>query len=172
MAAAANVRLPLNEARRAAAFLRLPLAAFLRPGVAADARPNPEILTDKPPPPSRSQPGRTSATKAVEEADEALLDACGITDLDALAVRCIAARRALGKPTARWTARCLSVVIKLSVVNRGWPAASMEQTLLAVAGDRDTHSPARFAQAGRPPSCQTPSSRTKAPLLPWFMCMS
>jgi hypothetical protein len=84
----------------------------------------------------------------VEEADDALLDACGITDLDALANRCMAARRALGKPTARWTARCLSVVIKLSVVSRGWPAASMEQALLAVAGDRDTHSPARVAEAG------------------------
>jgi hypothetical protein len=116
--------------------------------VAADARPNREILTDKPPPPSPSRPGRTSATKAVEEADEALLDACGITDLDALANRCMAARRALGKPTARWTARCLSVVIKLAVVTRGWPAASMEQALVAVAGDRDSRSPARVAEAG------------------------
>jgi hypothetical protein len=116
--------------------------------VAADVRPNPEILTDKPPPPTPSRPGRSSAPKAVEQADGALLAACGIADLDAVADRCVAARRALGKPTARWTARCLAVVIKLAVVTRGWPAASMEQALLAVARDRESHSPARVAEAG------------------------
>ena len=116
--------------------------------VAANVRPNPETLTDKPPPPSPSCLSRTSSTKRVEEADDALLDACGITDLDALAQRCAAARQVLGKPTARWTARCLSVVIKLAVVTRGWPAASVEQALLAVAGDRDSRSPARVAEAG------------------------
>ena len=116
--------------------------------VAADVRPNPETLTDKPPPPSPSLPSRTSSTKTVGEADDALLDACGITDLDALAHRCAAARRVLGKPTARWTARCLSVVIKLAVITRGWPAASMEQALLVVAGDPDSRSPARVAEAG------------------------
>jgi len=78
----------------------------------------------------------------------ALLDACGVTDLDALAQRCAATRRVLGKPTARWTARCLSVVIKRAVVTRGWPAASIEQALLAVAGDPDSRSPARVAEAG------------------------
>jgi len=116
--------------------------------VAADVRPNPEILTDKPPPPAPSRLGRSSTAKAVEEADDALLAACGIADLEALADRCVAARRALGKPTARWTARCLAVVIKLAVVTRGWPAASMEQALLAVARDRESHSPARVAEAG------------------------
>ena len=116
--------------------------------VAADVRPNPEVLTDKPPPPAPSRPGRSSAPRAVEEADEALLQACGITDLEALAKACMAARRVLGKPTARWTARCLGVVIKLAVVTRGWPTASMEQALLAVARDRESHSPARVAEAG------------------------
>jgi hypothetical protein len=111
--------------------------------VAAEVRPNPEILTDKAPPPPPSRVGRSSAPKAVEEADDALLAACGITDLDTLAQRCMAARRVLGKPAARWTARCLAVVIKLAVVTRGWPAASMEQALLAVARDRESRSPAR-----------------------------
>ncbi|MHB8300192.1 MAG: hypothetical protein ACYDDW_16905, partial [Dermatophilaceae bacterium] len=101
-----------------------------------------------PPPPPPSRLGRSSAPRAVEEADEALLEACGITDLEALAKRCMAARRVLGKPTARWTPRCLGVVIKLAVVTRGWPAASMEQALLAVARDRESHSPARVAEAG------------------------
>ena len=116
--------------------------------VAADVRPNPETLTDKPPPPAPSRLGRSSTAKAVQEADDALLAACGIADLEALADRCVAARRALGKPTARWTPRCLAVVIKLAVVTRGWPAASMEQALLAVARDRASHSPARVAEAG------------------------
>ena len=61
--------------------------------VAADVRPNPEILTDKAPPPPPSRVGRSSAPKAVEEAGDALLASCGITNLDGLAQRCIAARR-------------------------------------------------------------------------------
>jgi|BarGraNGADG00212_1021973.scaffolds.fasta_scaffold13771_2 hypothetical protein len=115
--------------------------------VAAELRPNPEILTDKPPPPTPSRP-RRSAPTSVEEADDALLDACGITDLDQLAQHCMTARQILGKPTARWTARCLAVVIKLAVATRGWPPASMEQALLAVARDRESRSPARVAEAG------------------------
>lgn len=84
----------------------------------------------------------------VAEAGQDLLEACAITDLDELARQCMTARQLLGKPTARWTARCLAVVIKLAVVTRGWPPASMEQALLAVARDRDSHSPARVAEAG------------------------
>jgi hypothetical protein len=113
--------------------------------VAVDVRPNPEILTDKPPPPTPSPAGRP---RALQEADDALLAACGIADLGALADRVVAARRALGKPTARWTGRCLAVVINLAVVGRGWPATSMEQALMAVARDRESHSPARVAEAG------------------------
>jgi hypothetical protein len=115
--------------------------------VAAKVRPNPEILTDKPPPPTPSHRGRSAPTP-VEEADHDLLEACAITDLDELARQCMAARQLLGKPTARWTARCLAVVIKLAVVTRGWPPASMEQALLAVARDRESRSPARVAEAG------------------------
>jgi len=115
--------------------------------VAAELRPKPEILTDKPPPPTPSRRGRSAPTP-VEEADDALRDACGVTDLDELARQCMTARQLLGKPTARWTARRLAVVIKLAVVTRGWPPASMEQALLAVARDRESRSPARVAQAG------------------------
>jgi hypothetical protein len=84
----------------------------------------------------------------VEEANAALLEACGITDLKELAQQCMTARRLLGKPTARWTARCLAVVIKLAMVTRGWPPASMEQALLVVARDQESRSPARVAEAG------------------------
>jgi len=115
--------------------------------VAAKVRPNPKILTDKPPPPTPSHRGRSAPTP-VEEADHDLLEACAITDLDELARQCMTARQLLGKPTTRWTARCLAVVIKLAVVTRGWPPASMEQALLAVARDRQSRSPARVAEAG------------------------
>jgi hypothetical protein len=84
----------------------------------------------------------------VGEADDSLLDACGITDLDQLAQECMTARQILGKPAGRWTSRCLAVVIKLAVVTRGWPPASMAQALLAVARDRESRSPARVAEAG------------------------
>ena len=115
--------------------------------VAAKVRHNPEILTDKPPPPTPSHRGRSS-TAPVKEADQDLLDACAITDLDHLAAQCMSARQMLGKPTTRWTARCLAVVINLTVVTRGWPPASMEQALLAVAQDPESRSPARVAEAG------------------------
>jgi hypothetical protein len=115
--------------------------------VAAEVRPNIEILTDNPPPPTPSHRGR-SAPAPVEEANRDLLEACGITDLDELARQCMAARQLLGKPTALWTARCLAVVITLAVVTRGWPPASMEQAVLAVAQDPESRSPARVAEAG------------------------
>jgi hypothetical protein len=84
----------------------------------------------------------------VEEANHDLLGACVILDLDDLARQCMAARQLLGKPTARWTARCLASVVNLAVVTRGWPPASMEHALLAVARDPESRSPARVAEAG------------------------
>jgi hypothetical protein len=116
-------------------------------GLAAKVRPNPEILTDKPPPPTPSHRSQSAPTP-VEDADHDLLEDCDITDLDQLARQCMTARQVLGKPTARWTARCLAVVIKLAVVTRGWPPDSMKQALLAVARDPESRSPARVAEAG------------------------
>jgi hypothetical protein len=115
--------------------------------VAAKVRHNPEILTDKPPP----LPPHTAAgppPTPAEETDHDLLEACAITDLDELAAQCMTARQLLGKPTTRWTARCLATVINLAVVTRGWPPSSMEQALLAVAQDPESRSPARVAEAG------------------------
>jgi hypothetical protein len=68
--------------------------------------------------PTPSHRGRSAPTPA-EEADHDLLEACAITDLDQLARQCMTARQVLGKPTARWTARCLATVINLAVVTRG-----------------------------------------------------
>jgi len=123
--------------------------------VAAKVRLNPEILTDKPSPPTPSHRGRSAPTPA-EEANHDLLEACAITDLDELAAQCMTARQLLGKPTARWTARCLAVVIHLAVVTRGWPPASMAPALLAVAQDPASRSPARVAEAGPWWDTQTP----------------
>jgi len=125
--------------------------------VAAKVRHNPEILTDKPPPPAPSHRAR-SAPSPVEEADQALLEACAITDLDQLAAQCMTARQLLGKPTARWTTRCLAVVIRLAVVTRGWPPAPMKQALLSVAQDPESRSPARVAEAGPWWDTQTPGA--------------
>ena len=94
----------------------------------------------------------------MEEADHDLLEACAITDLDQLAAQCMTARQLLGKPTARWTARCLATVIRLAVVTRGWPPASMGQALLAVARDPESRSPARVAEAGPWWDTQTPGA--------------
>ncbi len=84
----------------------------------------------------------------MEVADQQLLAGCGISDLPALAERCAASRRALGRPTARWTARCLMVVIRLAVAAKGWPPAAVGEALLVVAHDPATRSPARVAEAG------------------------
>jgi hypothetical protein len=80
--------------------------------------------------------------------EKALLDACGIDDLAALAVRCVTARRALGQPVGRWRAPCLLMAVKLAVGTRGWPPADVVPALLAVAADPATISPVRLAEAG------------------------
>ncbi len=123
--------------------------------VAADVRHDREISTERTPPPPDTPPAghptardATGSGTAVVEGEKALLDACGIDDLNALAERCVTARRALGQPVGRWRAPCLLVAIKLAVVTRGWPAADVTPALLAVAADPATISPVRVAEAG------------------------
>ena len=108
--------------------------------VAADVRHYPDVPTQtKPPPPPRA---------TLEQADDKLLAACGITDLADLARRCMNARTALRLPASRWSPKCLAVAIKLAVVNRGWPADDVVPALLAVAADPESRSPVRVAEAG------------------------
>ena len=120
--------------------------------VAAQLRPNPEVLTQRQPPPPASVAAGDGASPvlgtAVEVTDQALLAACGINDLDDLSRRCAASRRALGQPSSRWTPQCLSVAIRMAVINRGWPPADVVPALLAIAADRQTRSPVRLAEAG------------------------
>ena len=103
-------------------------------GVAADLRPNPEDFTQStPPPPGSNRPGSAASTASepnpVEMADLQLLKACGIADVDQLSAACVAARHAVGRPATRWSARCLMVVIRLTVNGKGWPAALALNTM-------------------------------------------
>jgi len=110
--------------------------------VAAKMRHYPEVPTQrKPPPPPGPPPAALGAAAAV-------LAACGITDLETLTARCVAARNALDQPTGRWTPHALALAIQLAVTHRGWPPAAVIPALLAVAADPATRSPVRLAEAG------------------------
>ena len=117
---------------------------------AADLRHNPDVLTKTTPPPpaptSTKSAGRWRTPEETAEPD--VLAFCGIDDLAQLSRRCVATRAALGQPPARWSPQCLAIAIRLAVINRGWPAATVVTALLAVAADAATRSPARLAEAG------------------------
>ncbi|MGH8774431.1 MAG: helix-turn-helix domain-containing protein [Jiangellaceae bacterium] len=115
--------------------------------VAADLRPNPEIPTDIPPPPTPARHADRHRARE-EEWGGQLLNECDIDDLDALAARCAESRRAAGQSATRWTPACLIPAITLAVRHRGWPARLVEPALLAVAADPSTRSPMRLAEAG------------------------
>jgi len=51
------------------------------------------------------------------------------------------------RPLSR-SPQLVSCVIKLAVVTRGWPPASMQRALLSVAQDPESRSPAKVAAAG------------------------
>ncbi len=121
-----------------------------RARVAAPVRPNPEVLTEKEPPPSppAAAPAMPAAGPDLSEADRALLARCGVADLDGLAARCQELRRRLGQPAARWAALRLVAVLRDAVVVRGWPAATAAAALIAVAGDPATRSPTRLSCPG------------------------
>lgn len=139
--------MPGSGSRRTAATPGRTSAA----SVAAELRHYPEASTQStnPPPPSgESARPRERPGTALEVADDALLAACGVTDINALSRRCIAARAALGQPGGRWTPQCLTVAIQMAVVNRGWPTANVVAALQAVAADKSTRSPVRLAEAG------------------------
>ena len=111
--------------------------------VAAELRPDPEKKTQEPPPPTPSRPSNAATTWREED----VLTRCAITDLDVLVDRCRRARQALDKPTGRWTRHTLIAAIQLALT-RGWPPPLIESALLTVAGDPDTRSPMRLAEAG------------------------
>ncbi|RKS79934.1 hypothetical protein CLV35_0351 [Motilibacter peucedani] len=158
--AATPSRLPQGGRTGAATPSRLPQGGrtvTATPGrrsaarVAADVPPNPETSTETPP---------STPTTPHRSPGAALLIACGISDLAALAAECAGARRAAGCSTSRWTAAGLLPAIQLAVVHRGHPADRVVPALLAVAADPATRSPMRLAEAGpwwtAPPTTAAP----------------
>jgi len=118
--------------------------------VAAPVRPNPEVLTEKEPPPTPPTPAAPVVAPGpdLSDADRALLERCGVDDLDGLASRCQDLRRRLGQPAARWAALRLVPVLRDAVVVKGWPAAAAAAALVMIAGDPATRSPTRLSCPG------------------------
>jgi len=129
--------------------------------VAASLRPDPAVPTQNTPPPDPLPRPEGPTAEPAEPADVdvdvqggrsgrdvALLAACRITDLAALAADCQALRRGLGKPAARWTADRLLDAIRDAVLDRGHPPPAAAPALRALAADPATHSPARLGCPG------------------------
>ncbi len=121
-----------------------------RARVAAPVRPDPEVLTEKEPPPSppAAAPAMPAAGPDLSEADRALLARCDVDDLDGLAARCQELRQRLGQPAARWAALRLLAVLHDAVEVQGWPAAAAAAALADVAADPATKSPTRLSCPG------------------------
>lgn len=108
-----------------------------RVGVAAQMRHNPEFLTERTSPPP---PAATASPSAA--------GLCGVTDWAGLVAACQHARRRAGLPVGRWSGPCLDAALQLAVRVRQWPADQAAGALLALAGDPETRSPMRLAEAG------------------------
>ena len=124
-------------------------------GLAAGERPDPGASTQENPPPSPPPTALTDPTRALgvgaggdRNPTARVLAVLGLDNLDGVAEECRAARRRLGLPAARWTARALAEVLSEAVLVRGWPADDAIAALLAVAADPATRSPARLACPG------------------------
>jgi len=129
---------------------------------AATVRPDPEVPTETPPPPTTPDGSANTADPVPAGAKEEglpprrsdtgrqaeLLVACRIADLDAFTATVQGLRRDLGQPSVRWSAPCLAAAIGFAVTVRGWPAAHVRDALLLVAADPHTRSPMRLAEAG------------------------
>ena len=111
--------------------------------VAAEMRPNPEVLTQRttsPQPPAESAP--------IGGPNAALLAACGIVDLDEFADQVAVARGSVGRDSVRWSGPCLLAALQAAVKVRGYPPARSAAALVEVARDPATRSPMRLAEAG------------------------
>ena len=118
--------------------------------LAANLRPDPEFLTERPPPPALplGPAPAAAADDGPSAADAAVLAACGIVDLPALAEDCQRLRRGLGKPAARWSADRLLAVIAQTARTQSWPPVLVGPALRALAADPTTQSPTRLPYPG------------------------
>jgi len=145
--------------------------------LAANLRPDPKSSTQNPPPPPSTAPtppsaaaggvppfndsraeatggeqagtsGRPPRVTHPDAADTALLDRCGIADLQALAADCQTRRRRLGAPATRWSAGRLLPVIAQAAKVGGWPPQLIGPALRALAADPATRSPMRLPYPG------------------------
>jgi len=128
---------------------------------AAAVRPDPEVPTETPPPPTTPEPSGSTADPVPAGVEEdlpprrsdagrqaELLGACHITDVDALTATVQGLRRDVGQPSIRWSAPCLLAAVQFAVTVRSRPAAHVRDALLLVAADPHTRSPMRLAEAG------------------------
>jgi hypothetical protein len=133
--------------------------------VAASVRPDPVVPTENTPPPAphpqASEHGTAGDGQGRPEEDAALLAACAITDLPALAGDCQRLRRGLGKTAARWTEDRLLDALRDAVLVRGYAAPNAGPALRALAADPATHSPPGWPAPARggtpPPTAPSPS---------------
>ena len=113
------------------------------PTLAASVRPDPEVSTERTPPPTPSQAGGGE-----QQCRNDLLAACGVDDLDALARACQSRRRAVGRPASRWSTPRLLEVLHRAVNVDGWPASAAAGALLLIAGDPASQGPMRLTCPG------------------------
>jgi hypothetical protein len=114
-------------------------------GVAANVRPNPEVLTQRKPPPPRPPRG---TGRSRPPAEEELRQHLAVDDVAQVAADCRAARRRLGLATGLWTTPAVARVLHRSVVEHGWPAEAAVPAVLALAADPETRGPGRLPCPG------------------------
>ena len=73
---------------------------------------------------------------------------CRIADWAGFVEKCRRTRTLIGQSTNRWTGGALAAALRIAVCERERPAALAATALLLLAGDADTRSPMRLAEAG------------------------
>jgi hypothetical protein len=73
---------------------------------------------------------------------------CGIADWADFVEKCRRTRTLTGQSTDRWTGGALAAALRIAVCERERPAAMAPAALLLLAGDVETRSPMRLAEAG------------------------
>jgi hypothetical protein len=113
-------------------------------GAAADSGHDPEHLTQSTPSSGDAPRQRSSRTASEEE----VARECGIDDWTGFVAQVQRTRRDVGAPITRWAGPCLLAALQLATRGRAWPADQAADALRRVAGDPESRSPMRVAEAG------------------------